>query len=210
MNLLMVDPTEAGQYRRGKNCVHIIKVFEDVLSGHINPEALNRFLQATTIVNVPNLSVHSMIAGKNRHALAIEPGRKNIYLDTGGGNFVVLTNFPLSDFVGRDYSEVAGCGADRYHICYSMLSGSQHTFNVNLGFSILEKTAQSTGDFPTQFSMLAVPEDNVIHFVIQRNFNERLAFSFADNTIQPGDDFKCRNMRLLDKKGILLSELEQW
>jgi hypothetical protein len=35
INLLSVDPNEEGKYRRGKNCVHIMKLFDDVLGVRI-------------------------------------------------------------------------------------------------------------------------------------------------------------------------------
>lgn len=210
MNLMMVDPTGAGQYRRGKDCVHIIRIFEDVLGGKIDPEGLNQLLLDKAIVNAPAISVHSMVAGKNREALVIEPGRGNIYLDPAGENFMALTNFPLSVFQGTAYSDVTGCGAERYKTCCRMMSENQNGFSEDIGFAILEKTSQSRGDFPTQFSMLAVPEDEVVYFMLKRDFRRRFAFSFGDHNIRTENGFEIQKNRLLDKKAILLSELEQW
>jgi hypothetical protein len=210
MNLLMVDPNEAGKYRRGKDCVHIIRVFDDVLAGQTSPVALGAYLRDKTVVNVPNTSVHSMVAGRDRCAYVIEPGRTNVSFDSVGGDFLVLTNFPLSDFVDRDYRDVTGGGADRYKTCYEMLSENKHAFNVDQGLAILEGTSQSAGDYPTQFSMLAVPEDGIVYFAIKREFSRRYAFSFADDTVRTGESFERQNHRVLDKKGVLLSELGKW
>lgn len=210
MNLLMVDSNEAGKYRRGKNCVHIIRIFDDVLGGQTSPVALSAFLRDKTVVNVPNISVHSMVAGRDRCAYVVEPGRTNIPFDSASRDFLVLTNFPLSDFVGRDYRDVTGSGADRYKTCYKMLSESKHAFNVDQGFAILEETSQSAGNYPTQFSMLAIPEGGIVYFAIKREFSKRYTFSFADNTVRTGEGFERQNHRVLDKKGVLLSELGEW
>lgn len=210
MNLLMVDPSKAGKYRRGKSCIHIIRVFDDVLGGQTSLAALGDYLQGKTVVNVPNISVHSMVAGVDRRAYIVEPGRANIPFDGANKDFVVLTNFPLSDFVGQDDHDVTGSGADRYKTCYNMLSKNKHAFNVDQGFAILKETAQASGDYPTQFSMLAVPEDGAVHFAIKKEFSRRYIFVFADNTIRTGEGFKRQNHRLLAKEGVLLSELGEW
>jgi hypothetical protein len=210
VNLLMADPNEAGKYRRGKNCVHIMRVFDDVLGGQASPVDLSAYLRDKTVVNVPNISVHSMVAGSDRCAYVIEPGRTNISFDSTSSDFLVLTNFPLSDFVGRDYRDVTGSGADRYKTCYRMLSESKHAFDVDQGFAILEETSQSGGDYPTQLSMLAIPEDGIVHFAIENKFSKRYTFSFTDNTVRTGEGFERQNHRGLDKKGVLLSELGDW
>jgi hypothetical protein len=210
MNLLMVEANEAGKYRRGKNCVHIIRVFDDVLGGQTSPAGLGAYLRDKAVVNVPNISVHSMVAGGDRCAYVVEPGRTNIPFDGASADFLVLTNFPLSDFVDRDYRDVTGGGADRYKTCYRMLSESEHAFDVDQGFAILEKTSQAAGDYPTQFSMLGVPEDGIVHFSIRRAFSKRYTFSFVDNTARTEKGFQHQNHRVLDNKGVLLSELGEW
>jgi hypothetical protein len=210
MNLHIVDPNEAGKYRRGKNCVHIIRIFDDILNGQISPDALSDFLQGKTIVNVPNISVHSMVAGRDRCAYVVEPGRNSIPFDRASRDFLVLTNFPLSDYVDQDYHEVTGDGADRYKKCYKMLLESKNTFNADQGFAILEETSQSAGIFPTQFSMLAIPEGSIVYFAIKGEFSKRYTFSFADNTVRAGAGFEHQNHRKIDNKGVLLSELGEW
>lgn len=210
MNLLMVAPSEAGKYRRGKNCVHILKIFDGILSGQISADSLETLSHESTIVNVPSISVHSLVVGDDRSACVIEPGRPITHMASSGRDFLTLTNFPLAGFANQDYRNVTGAGADRYKTCYRMLSKSERSFSVNRGFAILEETAQSTGDFPTQFSMLAVPEDGCFYFTVKRDFHKRFKFSFVDHIIRTDEGFARQPNHVLDKKGILLSELEQW
>ena len=210
MNLLMVDPHPAGQYRRGKNCIHIIRIFDNVLGGKTSPAALGAYLSDKTVVNVPNISVHSMVAGTDRCATIVEPGRAGVTLNGADTDFLVLSNFSLSDAAGLDYRQVTGSGADRYKRCYELLLETGDTLDVDRGFAILEETSQAGGDYPTQFSMLAIPEDRMVHFAIKRAFSRRYAFSFADETVRTVRGFDRQTHRVLDKKGVLLSELEQW
>lgn len=203
MNLLMVAQSDAGQYRRSKDVVHIIKLFEGLLGGQISPQNLDELLAEKTVVNVPKISVHSIVVGESHQAWVIEPGRGEIRLDQTGKDHLALTNFPLMDFFGKD-CEVSGYGAMRYQTCMGMLANAPEDFSVAQGFEILAATAQADGDFPTQMSMMAVPEDEKLWFCVQRDFLQRYEFSFADQTlrVEGGKNF------VLDKKGILLSELK--
>lgn len=207
MNMQMVDSNETGKYRRSKNCVHINRVFDDVLGRKTNPTELEAYLHDKVVVNVPNISVHSLIAGRERIAHVVEPGRTTLSFDGTSQDFLVLTNFPLVDFVDRDYREVTGSGAERYKTCYKLLSESQQDFNLEQGFSILGETTQTDGDFPTQLSTLAIPEEGLVYFVIKREFAKRYLFSFADDTIRTTESFVHQYQLVLGNKGVLISEL---
>lgn len=210
VNLLMVAPSEAGDYRRGKDVVHLLHLFDDLLGGLLPPSSLEALLRQKTVVNVPNLSLHSLVVGKEGYACVVEPGRATTYLRGRNRNFLALSNFPLADFANQSYTATTGAGADRYQTCYRMLEESEPTFSVEQGFAILEATAQYAGDYPTQFSMLAVPEDEAIHFSVHRRFHRRFSFSFADRAIRTECGFAATRCRELDKSGIRLSVLEKW
>ncbi len=210
MNLLMVAPTEAGTYQRRKGCIHIMRLFEEVLDGAVAPEALDARLRDTTIVNVPQVSVHSLVSGPRRAAQVVAPGRRTVRLGDTAPDFLALTNFPLSDVIGQDDAHVAGDGADRYQTCCRMLLERKGNFSVDDGFAILRATMQTAGDFPTQFSMIALPEHEQVYFVLGRKFEQRLLFSFADNVIRTADGFESQRAWTLDSKGILLTDLQQW
>ena len=202
MNLLMVEANEAGRYRRGKGCVHIIRLFDMVLGGKVGLEELDAYLADKTVVNVPGISVHSLVAGVDRRAMIVEPGRGNVPFGASQ-DFFVLTNFPLTDFVDRDVGEVSGAGAERYQTCHQMLTDRQQPFTVEQGQAILAETSQPVGDYPTQLSMLAVPDEGIIHFWARRDFAQCYTFSFADRTVYVGDGVEWA----MGKKGILISRV---
>lgn len=210
MNLLMVDSNEEGKYRRGKNCVHIMKLFDDVLADRIEASSLKTLLAEKEIVNVPNHSVHSMIAGKNRQSYIVEPGRKNIELGSLDRDFMVLTNFPLSETLDQEYGEVNGFGSERYKKAYETILINKETFNMENGFSLLKETVQKEGEFPTQFSMIFIPEEQVVYFTLNTDFDKIFKFSFIDKQIETSSGFSNSKSCELTKKGILLSELEIW
>ncbi len=210
MNLLTVAPHQAGTYRRGKNCVHIVKLLDTVLGENLDATALSSLLHGKMIVNVPNFSVHSLVTCTDRSAYVVEPGRQSLVFTPSEHKFVVLTNFPLSDFIDHAYTDVVGDGAERYKTCYRMLEASQHAFSIERGFAVLEATAQTQGDFPTQVSMLAVPEEERIYFAINRAYRKQFVFSFDTSVIQTYAGFAEKQEHNLEKKPILVSELVQW
>ncbi|MFE6073371.1 hypothetical protein ACFVQB_02715 [Paenibacillus sp. NPDC057886] len=210
MNLLMVDPIEEGKYRRGKNCVHIMKLFDEILSGRIELSQLSEYLTNNVIVNVPSHSVHSLIAGRNRKTYIVEPGRKNIDINSSDRDFVVLTNFPVSDNFDNEYKNVEGPGNDRYIKAYEVITNNKEAFNIATGLNLLKDTAQQSGDYPTQFSLIFVPEESKVHFTLNGDFTKIFEFSFINKQIQSIEGFTSNNSLKLTKKGILLSELEDW
>lgn len=210
MNLQMVAPHPAGMYRRGKQYVHIMHVFADVLSGALAPDAIETQLAGKTIVNVPNHSVHSLVAGPRRAAWVIEPGRGIVKFDAAAMDFLALTNVPLCDVAGAAETAIAGDGADRYQTCYRLLMEYRPQFSIDSGFAVLAATMQTEGDFPTQLSMVAVPEQEQVYFTIGQAVRKRYRFSFADQMIQTEAGFAEPHSRKLDRKGVLLAELQLW
>jgi hypothetical protein len=210
INMMMVDPIAAGEYRRGKDVVHIQRLFADVLSGRLDADALDALLRKKAVVNVPDYSVHSMIAMEQHRAWAVEPGRGTVRLDPAERNFLALACFPLSDFAGKDYTQVAGAGADRYMTVYGMLSEDRRPFTLDRGFEILRAVAQDKGEYPTQFSMISVMEEDAVYFSLKRNFSARFKFTFADRTVRTDAGFAGARECALDPKGVSLLELTGW
>lgn len=211
MNDLMVDSNGEGKYKRAsKNIFSTTRLLENVLNGEIKFNELNEFLLEKTIVNLPNSSTHCMIIEESGNTYVIEPGRKNINNLKSEESFVVMTNFPLSENIDTNFDDIQGSGVDRYKIAYNMLSERDKDFSVEDGFDVLLKTKQSGGDYPTEFSMIAIPKEQVIYFTINGDFDKKFKFSFHNNKISSQEGFTKNNSCILTSEGIFKSELEKW
>ncbi|MDM5317434.1 hypothetical protein QUF49_15595 [Fictibacillus sp. b24] len=210
MNLQMVDPNEEGRYRRGKKCVHIMRLFEEVLSGKVDASALPAYLREKEIVNVPDYSVHSLIAAPNQMSYIVEPGRQFLDSNDAKTDCMVLTNFSVIDHLDQNLETLDGPGSERYKKIYSEIQNSDAEFSAEEGLNILRKTAQKEGNYPTQLSLIFCSEENTVYFTIKRDFNKKFQFSFLENKIKLMLGFEKESEILLTKKGILLSELEQF
>lgn len=210
MNLHMVTPNEEGKYKRNKNSVHMMRLFDEVLSDKVKTSVLPTYLQEKEIVNVPDYSVQSLIVGPNKKSFIIQPGRKYIDTDQLEDNFMVLTNFSVRDEMEHEDNTLQGPGSDRYRLAYGELANKRGNFSVEQGLSILKQTIQREGDNPTQLSMIFSPEEESIYFSLKGDFERIYKFSFSDMTITTLRGFEDEFGLLVKKKGILLSELEGW
>lgn len=208
MNLQMVDPNEEGKYRRGKNCLHIVRLFDEVLSGKVDASALSAYLKEKEVVNVPDYSVHSLIVAPNHKSYIVEPGRQYLDENSTENDFMVLTNFSVIDRLDQDFETLDGPGSERYKKVYLALQNSEDDFSAEEGLNILRKTAQLEGDYPTQLSLIYSPEEQTVYFTINGDFNKKFQFCFLENKIKTISGFDKESEILLTKKGILLSELE--
>lgn len=210
MNLQMVEPDENAVYRRAKNSMHIIKLFEHVLANQPDLPALEQILQEKTILNVPGISVQSLITQPDRSVTLLEPARANMRFSKEQKRFVALTNFRLSEFQDRPLSEVSGPGAERYKTCCRLLEQYQDQFSLEQGFATLATTAQHEGDFPTQLSMLALPDEGLVYFAVQRDYGRLFVFSFASGLLQTFQGFTSPQQHDLNKSPITLAQLAAW
>ncbi|MDF2679459.1 MAG: hypothetical protein K0R47_649 [Brevibacillus sp.] len=210
MNLHMVEANEAGKYRRGKNCVHIMKLFEDILGEKLALREVPAFVDDHAIVNVPGHSVQSLIAGKDLQACVVEPGKRAINVATVNQNFLVMTNFSLSE---RNEDEcMAGevPGADRYQAVSERLASLQEEMELTTGFSVLQDALQHGGDFPTQLSLIVIPDEGLVYFALHGNFKKIYSFAFHDQQIRTEKGFLGPRETSLTKKGVKISELALW
>ena len=82
--------------------------------------------------------------------------------------------------------------------------------SVERGEAVLQATVQVDGDFPTQLSMLAVPQDYRVYFYPQCNFDRCLVFSFVDGVLRTHSGYESPHQVRLDARGVLLSTLAGW
>ncbi len=181
INDLMVEGTEAGRYKRAsQNRWTMTTLVENVLTGRAAFDDLSTILAQKTIVDNPALSTHAMIANAGGDVRVVEPGRGNLYSPRGDGSHFVMSNFPLCTAAAPDATSP---GADRYDAASQALADAGPDFGVEDAFAVLEQVAQRGGNYPTRFSMVAVPADQVVYFSVFGDFHRRFRFSFADDCV---------------------------
>ncbi|XSG77378.1 hypothetical protein ACP8Y2_10255 [Herpetosiphon llansteffanensis] len=190
MNLQMLPATAAGAYRRGKDVLHIMKVFEQFLAGTIDFAAL----QSQQIVNVPNHSVHSLLRDEHGQIGILEPGQTGLVQHDQS---LIQTNFSNSTPAASLSQQPS---ADRYLRCQQLLDQQQP--DVDHAFAILAATQQHAGDFPTQLALVFEPKQQTVWLAQPSQLSQRWRFTFGDQQLVVGDQ-----AYQLSKKRLLLSSI---
>lgn len=174
INQLVVDANDKGQYRRGKNVVHTIKLIKDILGGKIKSDKINDYLDNKEVVNVPDYSAHCMITDSHGNSWAVEPGRGKVHSLADKEDYFVMTNFSLCDLkAGKEITD----GYDRYLKVQTFLNDVK-SLDVNNAFRILEATRQ-LGNWSTDFSMVYSKNENTVYYCYNGNFNNIERYSFG-------------------------------
>lgn len=207
INDLMVEGTEAGRYKRAsENRWTMTTLVENVLTGRAAFEDLPAILAQKTIVDNPAISTHAMIVDPGGSVYVVEPGRGHRFSPPDESSFFVMSNFPLCAAGGPD---AAAPGAGRYHAASAALAAAGPDFGVDDAFAILEQVQQRRGDYPTRFSMVALPGDQVVYCSIFGDFDRRFRFSFADGCVTGARGVDASFCLRLGAGGTLVNALSQ-
>lgn len=160
----MVDACDKGKYRRGKGVVHSTKFLNEIMNEKINIDELEKYLESTKIVNVPNWSTHNMICGTQNNVWIAEPGRGIIHDVLKPNEFKVMTNISLVDNI----QSKAMISCERYQITSKLLLKD---INIKKAFEILESVKQSDGEWSTTFSMVYDRNQKTVYYCYDQDFN---------------------------------------
>ena len=203
----MLFPEAPGTISPGPDDVYPWQVYRQALFDFESVEEVTRFLAGKRVVHW-SLTLHDLFADLYGNAMVVEAGDEENVVTPIEDNFIVMTNFPNGDFAGQGYESVEGAGAERYKIAYENISEHVAEFGVERGLETLEK-AVSSGDFPTQVSMVFAPEAGQVYIALKKDFGRIWQVSIADQTIETYSGFgKARRMDL-DSGGVLASDLEK-
>jgi hypothetical protein len=121
--------------------------------------------------------------------------------------FIVMTNLPHYDFIGNDYVSVYGVGSERFQTAYEYIRDHKTDFMLNDGIEVLRQTAQSTGDYPTQISLLFDPVKMEVYFCLKQNYTRVWKVSIKNGTIETYSGFSNTKTRKLGSTAITASQL---
>ena len=129
-------------------------------------------LQRLEIVNGPGCSTHNLIVDRHGSACIVEPGRKNLFSNPSDSEWLVMTNFPLSDYVEVVPTRVVGGGTDRYVKTLEMLSNLQQPLSIDKCFEILKTVSQNGPEWWTEISLVYDPARNEVSYCLEQDFGK--------------------------------------
>lgn len=175
VNNLVVNSNGKGLYKRpSKKVTHTTKLVKDVLDGVILPDSIEEYLNNIEVVNTPDWSTHNMICDSQANVWVVEPGRGNIYNSATSASYFVMSNFSIWDYI----NENENCGCTRYKNVSNELS-KFNELSIEQAFEILESAKQEEGEWITDLSMVYSRNMNTVYYCFNRNFDERLKYTFS-------------------------------
>jgi len=192
------------------NGITLWDVFPWMMSGADSANTLLTYLNGTNekIIHIYGTTLHDIFADKFGKAFVLEVGENDNKVTNAENGMLVMTNFENHKFIGENYQNVYGTGADRYKAAYEHILQNKADFDFNDGMETLKRSVQtSSSTYPTQCSMLFDPGNNSIYIVIRRDFNKIWKLSLDDETIETYSGFNNYSKFSIGSSGILASEL---
>lgn len=164
-NLPYMNGDEQGKYQRGKDNERIDLLTDRYIKNIYSYEDVIEILKNKTIVNIPNGSLHTLLANEKGDILLIEPGNgfKKI-----NDEFAVITNYPLLRTLDQ-YKEYFGI--DRYETAKRILSESDDNFSPLDGLLLL-KTVKQEGVWATRISFVYSVNEKCVYYVTNNHFDQ--------------------------------------
>jgi hypothetical protein len=162
----------------------------------------------TRVIHINGSSLHDFFADKYKNACVLEVGAENNLFTHMENDFIVMTNFPNNQFIGKPLEQISGVGADRYKTAFQYIQTNKNTFSFENGIETLSKTMQTSGGYPTQVSLLFDPVNNEVYVILKRDFNKIWKVSVNNETIETFSGFDQYKKMPLTSEGILASQLQ--
>ncbi len=168
----MNDPTK-GVYRRGTQYRRLDLLIGNYISGKLSYAELLRIASEKELVNVPNASMHSLIADGEGHIAILEPGLGCRELTE---DYAVMSNFPLLEPLGD--CENPFYGKARYDRGVARLEDSGADFTAEDGLRLLSELTQDE-PWATRVSFVYSANRNTVYYTLNRDFSKIFTCSFA-------------------------------
>ncbi len=206
----MVSPARARVEETGSDELYIWNAFYEGVQSCSCVRGVTNLIADKRLVQYPTLTLHNLYADIEGSAMVVEPGESGNVITEIDGPFMVMTNFPNGDFQGVDYHEVRGDGAHRYRTAYAAIEEHFDDFDLDDAFETLERTVQSTGEYPTLYSLVFDPITREIYIVLERDFDHIWKVSLDNQTIETFRGFDKAVTLPMASEGVLGSDLQSY
>lgn len=158
--------------------------------------------------------VHHLIADKHGNALVVESKNYQNDITPIEGQYLVMANFPYSEFKGKHYSEVrypneeSRSGYDRYRDVSEYIWNHRGNFSLDNAFEALKIASGKDETCQTLISAVFDPVGSEIYLVIKSDFGHRWRVSLKDGILETYSGFKNMKNFDLNSSEIFVADME--
>ncbi len=202
-----IEPYIEGYDIPGQNEIHIGDQYE-ALSKFSNIEDTHNFIKSKTAVQYKGPSLHNLFADKTKKALVAETNNSRNIITSMDSNFIIMSNFGNYTLHGKSYQEAVGVGAERYQLAHEYISENINRFNIEKGFTLLDKIYCRDKGCKTYCSMLFHPETNSVFIALKRNMDKIWKISLLEQTVETFSGYERYEKKQIGVQGIISNDLE--
>ncbi len=168
------------------------------------------FIDSLDLVNLPDLTLHALIADTTGAALIAESGDDGDCITRIDGDWLVMTNFRNADFTETRPENIEGVGAERYWRALNYIGDHHEDFSLNDALAALEAAVETDEIWSTKASMVYRPSEMALYFCIDSDFGHVWKISMNDNMIETYSGFDEPRRLDIGEDGITSAELRTW
>jgi len=206
-NMQLLYPSDYHGWKEGPNTNFFWEIYQESLKSFRSVKDVRVLLNERRLIQGVGVTLHSMFADKHGDALVVEAGREGNSIINKKDKFIVMTNFPINDFVNVAFQEVDGVGSERYKAAYKYLIQNSGSFCVESGMKLLKNVLNTNPSFPTRCSFVFDPEQSMVYLSLEGDFEKIWRLSIEESTIETWKGFETHKLLKIGKDGILAEQL---
>lgn len=176
----------------------------EILAKNSNSLDVVKEMNNYRFVNLLPFSNHSLIADKYGNAFIMGIGKEKNILREMEKNFIVLTNFDMSNV---DLYDTDNIECKRYKNIYNTIENNMDDFTVDIGFEILSSAFQIPG---TQISSIFLPEELLVYVVLKGNVDKIIEINLNNNILRTYKGYNTYREIDLMKNAVYLDNMIKW
>jgi hypothetical protein len=206
-NKQLLYPSDLSGWRVGPNTNYIWEIYGESLKFFGSVQDVRVLLNKRRLIQGHGVTSHSMFADKHGDAMVVEAGHEGNKIVNKKDKFIVMTNFPNSDFVNVPFQQVEGIGSERYKAAYNYLLQNSDSFCVDSGMELLKNVVNRNPFFPTRCSFVFDPEQALVYLSLEGDFDKIWRVSIKKSIIETWKGFQTHKLLKIGIDGILEEQL---
>ena len=204
----MVSPLRSAVETPGEGEVYVWNAFYSGLGECRTVDEVEAWIGDRRLVQYPTLALHNLYADPTGNSIVLEAGVEGNVVTRIDGPFLVMTNFHNGDFPRATPDEVRGDGAERYRIAHATIDDHLEGFDVDDAFETLKRSASTSGDYLTRYSLVLDPAAGEIYLALERDYDHVWKVSLHGRTIETVRGFDAPLTLPLNEDGVTGPELQ--
>lgn len=189
---------------------YIWELFITSINDCTSLEQVKTFIDTIKLVNMYELTLHTLIADMSGRAFIAEAGfEKNLITDIEG-DWIVMTNFKIADSRNISVGKIEGVGADRYRNALTYIENNFDGFVLEDAVGTLKAAVNTDEIWSTKASTIYDPLNRTVYICIDGDFNHIWKVSMDTRTIETFSGFTEDRLIQLGDSGITVTELKLW